>query len=568
MTLITGQDMRVWWPGRCPARSVMSDLQESGLRPAKPPAAPGPTTVRGDSRHVLGLERVPVRIGAAVTAAVAVAVGTWQTIEAGVVFGIGSGVAILIAGAVFGLAVSLRGISPEGLLLGVGIPIAAMMTWTHLYKPIYVWTCEAILCLVCALWTFPWWKEWREILKLGAFWISVPIWFYSLLALAYVAFWEPHRSMTVAGQRLVYGAYALLVTLLAYQAIRRRMRDISIGFAAGLLICQSALLVAGCQYVFISGYHYTSQTAWGSNMTNRFWGGPWLVYHPNYIAMTVVIAALRIVPDPKFKVWQRVGTLATMALMLILTQSRTSFGIAGVGFAVYALIYIRRHGLPRWRFWSWLSSRDWQKITLKALVPGLVTILAFGLAGGPDLLFTARYQKPTNGGKPPPGQVSVNGMTSGRLEVVGRILKDYRKASVPEKLFGDGDNSRGYITRTNNPRDPNYKTQPKWTADNGPIGMLRRGGAVGFVSFFVSAGLILWRTLRGRPPIWMPAAVIGVFACSMTEDEVTGTTPAWLILLAAEAWMYTRRYRQRAEGDGEAPDPVEATPRSPAPAGS
>jgi hypothetical protein len=114
------------------------------------------------------------------------------------------------------------------------------------------------------------------------------------------------------------------------------------------------------------------------------------------------------------------------------------------------------------------------------------------------------------------------------------VVRDFRGAARVEQAFGTADNSRGYLLRYPDRSDPRYAGQPKLTADNGPLGALRRGGLLGLAGFLLGAVLVLRRTMRRGLPAWIPITVLAALTSAVTEDEVAGTTPAWLMVALAE----------------------------------
>lgn len=500
--------------------------------------------------------------GAVVTAVVAVAVGVRHGLEAGVLPGLGSAVVVVVAAGVVVLALSLPGISPEGLLIGVGLPLAAMMAWTHLERPIVIWTVQGVIGLILVVWTFPWWREWREIPRLGTFWLAVPVWALGLVSAVAMGRW------TVAAQRVVYAGFAVLVLLILFQAWWRRRRDVSIGLVAGFLLCHALILLFGADNVFTLD-HYVPEGAWGRNMSDRFWGGPLLVYHPNFVAMTAVIAAMRIGPDAAFKAWQRLGVLAVASGLLILAASRTSDLIALVASAVWAVLVLWRTEAVRRRVTAVFARRH-RRLLAQALLPLLLTALVVGVSGGSDFLFKDRYaqnaaeqEEPVDEERP-----SLGAASSGRLGLWKLIGQDWADSSLVEQVAGTADNSRGYILRYKwDPADgptPDYvREQPKLTADNAPVGALRRSGVLGVAAFLLGAGLVCWRATRRGIPLWITVTAFGMFASILTEDEIVGTTPGWAILLAGEVLVLARARR----GDA-IPDAGQGVPHAAAASGS
>jgi hypothetical protein len=497
-----------------------------------------------------------IGVGAA-TLVAAVAVGIWWGSRSGVVDGLGASLAVIIAVGVFAVAISLPGRTPQGLLLGIGVPLAAMMAWTRLEQPIYVWMITGAVGLAAAVWTYPWWRDAGHVLRLGGFWLAVGLWLAgSVGALAL------GRTDVFAG-RVVYGGFAVVVALLVFQTLWRRGRDISVGVAAGLMICHALLLALGSQYVFETNeFHVTSNSAWGYAQSSRFWGGPWLVYHPNFIAMTGVLVAIRIGADARFAPWQRLAAVGNGALLLYIADSRTSLLMAGVASVTYGLLHIWRNGLPRFRFWTWFATSGARRVMAQALLPLAVTFLVFGAAGGTEMLFKQRYAQPVGAELTPAQQEesrrNVNAALSGRADVWGMIFTDFRRDSVVEKALGNTDFPRGEIHRYRDPSDPRYAGQAELSADNVAVGALRRGGAVGLLLILAGVGLVLWRVFRRGVPIWIPVLVLAGLASVISEDELVGTTPLWTLVFAGEVWMYARARGRSPASERDLPAPVPA----------
>jgi hypothetical protein len=493
---------------------------------------------------------------AGATLVAAVVVGVWWGTRSGVVDGLGATLAVVIAVGVFAVAVSLPGKTPQGLLLGIGIPLAAMMAWTRLDQPGYVWLVTGVVGVAAVVWTYPWWRDAGHLPRLGGFWLAVGLWLTGSVSALLLG------KVSVLAGRVVYGGFAVVVALLVFQTLWRRGRDISVGVAAGLMICHALLLALGSQYVFETNeFHATSESAWGYAQSSRFWGGPWLVYHPNFIAMTGLLVAIRIGADARFAAWQRLAAVGNGALLLYIADSRTSLLMAGVASVTYGLLHIWRGGLPRFRFWTWFTTPRARWVLAHALLPLAVTFLVFGAAGGTDMLFKQRYAQPAAQLTPAQQEESrrnVNAALSGRADVWGMIFQDFRRDSVVEKGFGNTDFPRGEILRYKDPADPRYAGQPELSADNVPVGSLRRGGVVGLLLIVAGAGLLLGRVFRRGVPVWIPVLTVAGLASVISEDELVGTTPLWILVFAGEVWMYVRARDRLPESEQDSPARVPA----------
>jgi hypothetical protein len=509
------------------------------------------SAIRTTATPTIGRRRIAV--AAAVVLALAVGLGIRNGIGDGPLSGLGAAAAVLLAAAVAGLALSLPGKSPEGLVVGIGLPVAAMMAWTHLESPAFIWTVEGVLGAVLVVWTWRWWGEWRELLRLGTFWLAVPVWVLGTVS----ALATGH--LTVAVQRVVYGGFALLVLLILVQAWWRRKRDVSVGLVAGFLLCHALILLAGADNLFVVD-HFIPETAWGRGMADRFWGGPLLLYHPNFIAMTAVIAAMRIAPDAAFRRWQRWGTLFAAAGLLVITQSRTSVLIAGIASTVWFVLVIWREPAVRRRLTLLVTAAPYRRLLVKAAAPMALTLVVLVAAGGSGFVLKDRYAdqnvEAEEGSEEIPGFAKAS---SGRTGLWGLIGREWRDDTVIEKVAGNADNPRGYILRyrlpegyTGTPPDW-YVEQPKLTADNAPVGALRRAGVLGVAVLLVGLGLVLWRaTRRGAPP-WFTITTFAMLASILTEDEVLNTAPAWAILVAGEIMMLASRRRGDTVPGGAVP---------------
>ncbi|MGH3662287.1 MAG: O-antigen ligase family protein [Micromonosporaceae bacterium] len=466
-----------------------------------------------------------VLVGGAVSAAVALAVGIqWSSAPAAV--------AVLLAAVVLWVALSLPGITPQGLFLGVGVPLVAMMAWTKPYHPIGIWVVTATVTVAAALWMCPWWRSSREALRLGGFWLPVGLWLIGALGALLLG------RVAVAGGRIAYGGFALVVALLVFQTVRRG-RDISIGIAAGLMVCNAALLAAGAPWVFTTGTRAaTGQEAWARAQTDRFWGGPWLMDHPNLIAMMALLVAIRVGMDARFRPWQRFTAVGNGVLLIYITDSRTALIMAGVASVTYGLLHLgRAQRRAGWR------PRVWRALG-HALLPVTIILVVFAATGGADNLVKDRYQNGRDGGH------EVSRSLSGRVEIWDLILDDFRSDTAVEQALGNTDSIRGDILRHQDPSHPRYDTQAHLGPHNGLVAALRRGGVVGLVLIVGALGLVAWRTVRRADPCWIPALAVSASASLISQDALVILSPVWLMVFAAELWT---RYGLTDTGPAQPP---------------
>ena len=256
---------------------------------------------------------------------------------------------------------------------------------------------------------------------------------------------------------------------------------------------------------------------WGTAvMQTRFWGGEYLLYHPNSLAGIAVLIALRIGPDKAFALWQRLAAVLLCGWLVVITNSRTGFVFAAAGACVHAFLAWRRRGqagLPEYRRW-WLA----------AATPFAVLVLVLVASGG-SFLGLGRY--------------NTNDPTSGRVDTWKQVGVDWVHAGWAEKAFGDAQTPRAVVTR---PSSPGLKL----TTDNAAVGALRRGGVVGVLAYLFGLALLLLHALpwRGRrPSAWFTIAAVAVLPTMATADWVLGGTGGtiWVALLAAEAYALIGR---------------------------
>jgi hypothetical protein len=463
--------------------------------------------------------------GATVAVATALLVGIG---EHSAVSGLKAFVAALIAVAVAGFALTLPGLTWRGVVIGGFFVLAGMVSWTYLDEG---WPPQVLLAvegLVFAAWAWPWFRNWRGPVRLGGSWLGLAYWLLGIVGAVLIA------RFGVAAQRLAYaGVFGLAILAVVASTRRRDQRsgtgtDLSVGIVGAFLFAVSALLLSGAGNLF-DAIHVVPEGGWGTAvMQRRFWGGEYLLYHPNSLAGIAVLTALRIGPDKAFARWQRLAALALCGWLLVITNSRTGFVFAGAAAVVHAFLLWRRRdsaGLPEYRRW-WLA----------AATPFVVLVLVLVASGG-SFLGLGRY----NASDP----------TSGRVDTWKQVGVDWVHAGWAEKTFGDAQTSRAVVTR---PSSPGLKL----TTDNAAVGALRRGGVLGVLAYLVGLALLLlhalpwggrlpWSRLglrwhsgcrQQRPAAWFTIAAVAVLPTMATADWVLGGTggTVWIALLAAEAY--------------------------------
>jgi hypothetical protein len=304
---------------------------------------------------------------------------------------------------------------------------------------------------------------------------------------------------------------------------------------AAFLFALATLFLVGSGNA-LDNVHAVPSNAWGAHMQYRFWGGPHLLYHPNSIAVVVVVVAVRIAADRAFERWQRYAALIASAVVLLLVNSRTGVLYLAAAAGLHALLVWRQRraaarglevpddGLDAYptRRAAWTG----------ALLPiALVAVIGLG-SGGAAFLGTNRYDS--------------GGVTSGRSATWGQVWTEFKADNVAQKIFGDAKYARGYVIRENTGADA--ASRPKLTTDNAAVGSLRRGGILGEIAFLFGLALMLWHAIRGaarpgggrRPaPAWFTLAAVGSVVTIATSDWLLGNTGGtlWIFLLAGEAFL-------------------------------
>ncbi len=451
----------------------------------------------------------------AIGAAVAVAVATGAVSYAhdhSVPYAAGAFVAGALAVAIAWFASTLPGLTVRGLVIGGLFVLAGMLSWTSLgYGRWLVWPLLGLEGIVFAVWAWPWLRHLRALPRLGSAWLGLAYWVLGVVGALLVV------NLAVAAQRVAYaGVFGLAVLAVVASARRDRGRDLSVGIVGAFLLAVALLVVSGSGNLF-QHRHVVPPGGWGTEvMVHRFWGGPWLLYHPNSLALIAVVAAMRIGVDRAFAVWQRLTVTLLAGAVVYVTNSRTAFGYFAVAAVVHAYLLWRRRGadLPAYR-----------KVWVAAAVP--FAVLALVLVLSPGFLFQTRY-----GG---------DDVTSGRVDTWKQVGRDWVDGNVAQKLFGDTRTSRAVVVRT--------ADKLQLTTDNAAVGALRRGGVLGELAFLFGLVLLLWHAVRGRrptgppPPAWFTVAAVAAVATIPTADWLLGGTGGtlWILLVAGEAWVLVGR---------------------------
>jgi hypothetical protein len=431
--------------------------------------------------------------------------------------------AALAGVAMIGLALSLRGITLPGFLLGGLFIAAGVLSWTWTDTGAVVWAVLAVEAVLFTVWTFPWLRDLARLPRLGAAWLGLAYWFLGTIGALLVG------RLGVAGVRVAYAAVFTVGALAALAATRAARRDMSIGVVAAFLVALGAVFLAGSGNA-LDDVHAVPHNAWGAHQEYRFWGGPQLLYHPNSIAVAAVAITVRIAADRAFERWQRYAALGLSTVVLLLVDSRTGWAYFGAGTVLWAVLvgYSRLTHRPVEGLDSYRTARGaWAA----AVLPLLLAVLIGVASGGVGFLGTQRYG-------------DTGGVTSGRSATWGEVWKEFKADDAAQKVFGDAKFARGYVIRDDT---GDARSRPKLTTDNALVGSLRRGGILGVVTFLVGLVLLLWHAITGprrgsgrrRPPAWLTVAAVGSLITIATSDWLLGGTGGtlWIYLLAGEAFL-------------------------------
>jgi YD repeat-containing protein len=467
---------------------------------------------------------------------VAIGAGAVVALAAGVVefasshsarYALGALLAGTLAAAIVWFVTTLPGLTLRGVVTGGFFVLAGMLSWTSLdYGPWLVWPLLGLEGVVFAVWAWPWLRDLRALPRLGSAWLGLAYWLLGIAGALLVL------HLKVGAQRVAYaGVFGLAVLAVVASARRDRGRDLSVGIVGAFLLAIAALALSGSGNLF-EYRHVVPPGGWGTEaMEHRFWGGSWLLYHPNSLALIAVLVATRIGVDRVFAHWQRVAVTLLAGGVVYLTNSRTGFGYFGAAALVHAFLLLRRRGanLPAYR-------PVWVAAAMPFAVIALVLVASE--TAGQGFLLQQRYDGA--------------GVTSGRTDTWKQVGRDWIEDSIPEKLLGNADHSRAVVIRDNDGTEAGEE-RLQLTTDNAAVGALRRGGVLGVLAFLLGLGMLLWHAWRGSrgygptgvrraPPAWLTVAAVGALPTIATADWVLGGTGGtlWILLVAGEAWLVLR----------------------------
>ncbi|MBN1173601.1 MAG: hypothetical protein JXA67_15635, partial [Micromonosporaceae bacterium] len=427
--------------------------------------------------------------------------------------------------AIVWFALILPGVTGHGLAIGGFFACAGMLSWSYADRPGVVWSLLALEGVVFLAWSRPWTHHLRASLSIGGAWLGVSYWLVGIVGAVLVL----HPG--VATQRVLYaGVFGLAVLAVIAKTGVEDGKDLSPGIIAAFLLALAALVISGSGNL-LDDHHVVVPGPWGEQMDYRFWGGPWLLYHPNSMAGIAVAAAIRIGLDRRFAAWQRLASIVLASCVIHVTDSRTGFVFFAAAASVHAglLLLARRRpvtGLPRY---------EGKRALVAAAAPFLVLAMVVAGSGGiSNQLLTSRYDPGGDDGTllifPSVTSTVPVDVTSGRAATWEQVGRDWQSAGLAEKLFGDAHDARATVVRADSGGDV------KLTTDNAAVGALRRGGVIGVGSFCFGLWLLLLHARRSRAPAWFLAAALAALPTVATTDWVLGGTGGtlWILLVAGE----------------------------------
>lgn len=455
---------------------------------------------------------------------VVVALGAAAT-EIAVGDGFGSALKAFAAGALAALvavlASTLPGVTWRGVLLGGFFIGSGLAAWVFMDEPLVIWALLGVQGAFCLVWGWPYLSTLRDGVKLGSTWLGVSYWVLGVIG-ALLVF-----DVGVTAQRVAYAGVAGLAVAATVGLVRRGV-DVTVGISAAFLFALAALLLSGSGNLFET-VHTVPPGKWGASFEYRFWGGEFLLYHPNALAGLAVMVAIRIGPDKAFAAWQRLAVTALAGFFIFVTNSRTAFVLLGVGGVMHAALlwWRRRHDVPGLPHYG-----DVRRTLVAVAVPFLVLGLVLVASGGQGFIFKERYGS--------------GGVTSGRVDTWKFVWEEWKQAGVVDKVFGDTKTARAVVER------PGGEGLLLPT-DSSAVGSLRRGGVLGVVAFLLGLGLVLWHGLawliRRGPPArasgsaWFAIAAVAAVPTLALNDWLLGGTGGtfWILLLAGEAYLLANR---------------------------
>ncbi|HLL66491.1 MAG TPA: hypothetical protein VK453_12190 [Micromonosporaceae bacterium] len=502
-----------------------------------------------------------------------------------------------LAGAVAALALSLAGTSWRGVVVGGGFVGTAMLSTTFLDRPGIVWTSVLIQGVLFALWSRPWLRNLRFSMRLGTAWLGVAYWLLGIVAALAIG------SAGVGAQRLAYAGMLGLAVLAVLAGTwpahdptggrdgatsadpshpasgsatgtasgpasgtangpasgtangpangpagddsrRATSRDLSAGIVVAFMLAIALLLLAGAGVLF-DGQGPVPRGI-GADQGRRFWGGDWLLYHPNSMAGLAVAVAIRVGVERAYAAWQRLAATALAGFVIGLTDSRTAMLFLGSAGVVHAVLLWRQYRTTTSR----VSLPDYgtaRRTLVAVATPFAVLLLVLVVSGGASL-FQQRYAE--------------GGVTSGRTATWGTVFTEWRGDSIAEKVFGHANDARATVNR--GPKSE-VAAADKLPTDNAAVGALRRGGVLGVLAFLVGLVLLVRHALNRAAPAWLTVAAVAALPTIATTDWLLGGTGGvlWILLVAGEAATALVLARSRLTRGAAAPDPAAPDPAAP-----
>ncbi len=398
------------------------------------------------------------------------------TFDIGQLKSFGSGLLIVaVCAFLIAFALSLPGRAPDGVILGVGSTLASMLATAQPGRwlgPAGLYAATAVGCWAVMPRGDP--LGVRRLrrgggwLRLGATWMAVPV--------AVAAIIAPGHLLSLAATMVVFA----VVT----NAARHQSRDLTIGYAAGLLVCLAALTASGY------GQHIGA--------------GAVLSYPVDSTGLIGLGCAARIGLDSRFLVWQRVAALGVGAVTLVAVGSVGVFIAAGIGCVTYLICRLRPvPGGHRVRRDPEVRSDELSRQPLRAG--------GWSYSGVPVAIGFRWWRR-----RP----VSVSRIGIARALGAGLPLAVLAGLWVASDTAGP---RSGFAAVTLRPG----KGVVDW---------------IDLVGLIVGAALIVWRVTGPGLPVWV--TVVGLIGVAgVLVDPNALPSPGWVLALGGELWVFCHGLR-------------------------